>query len=51
MLQVVLDQEGYQLRLWIFVNFASYRISPLEAGCLLRVLISVVLNGFEDLSS
>lgn len=50
-LEVLLDQQGYQTTVRVVMNFASYRVLPLKARTLFRVRVCVVLDGFEDLGT
>lgn len=50
-LEVLLDQQGYQTTVRVVMNFASYRVLPLKARTLFRVRVCVVLDGFEDLGA
>ena len=46
-LQVLFDQLGNQLGVLVPVDALSSRVLPLEASCLLRLRISVGLDGVE----
>ena len=50
-LEVVLDQQRNNLTVRILVDLARHRVLPLEPRRLLRVVVCIVLNRFENLSS
>ena len=50
-LEVVLDQQRNNLTVRVLVDLARHRVLPLETRRLLRVVVRIVLNRFENLGS